>query len=476
MPHRLTRRTFTQSAGLAALGMLGISPALAETAKTSDSEGAPWKIGLAKVCTTPPVPIWLHGYASKPRFRPFDGKLNDLYAKAMAIEDGGGNRAVLITIDQCVIRAAEAKTLFDRLTKETGLERRQLLLNFSHTHSGPIIGTSDLSRYPMSDEERKNSLDYTERLMGLLVDLVRNALGDLKPARLSWAVGNAGDFVQNRRVYTKDGKYLKMGPNPDKYADRDVPVLRVDAPDGTMRAVVFGCACHAVTLDQTNIKLSGDYPSFAQETIEKQHPGVQAMFVQGCGADANSTPRCGPKQEEYVRRQGTHLGEEVCRVVSGERRPIRGPLHVTFYRGESAAPNRSRHVTSSKRSCALRKKYNAQRMLAALDEGTPLPTHHASPTAVWQFGDDLTFVALSGEVVSAYVPAGAQGARAEENSGSPGTSNEVGRLRPGCQHRRRGGIRIAGTRRGHRVLFGQDAGCIGGNGPSIGQRSGQKKC
>ena len=403
MPRRLTRRAFTQSAGLATLGMLGISPALAETAKTSDSEGAPWKIGLAKVCTTPPVPIWLHGYASKPRFRPFDGKLNDLYAKAMAIEDGGGNRAVLITIDQCVIRAAEAKTLFDRLTKETGLERRQLLLNFSHTHSGPIIGTSDLSRYPMSDEERKNSLDYTERLMGLLVDLVRDALGDLKPARLSWAVGNAGDFVQNRRVYTKDGKYLKMGPNPDKYADRDVPVLRVDAPDGTMRAVVFGCACHAVTLDQTNIKLSGDYPSFAQETIEKQHPGVQAMFVQGCGADANSTPRCGPKQEEYVRRQGTHLGEEVCRVVSGERRPIRGPLHVTFTEASlPLQPIPPRDVL--KKKLRTSQKYNAQRMLAALDEGTPLPTHHASPTAVWQFGDDLTFVALSGEVVSAYVP------------------------------------------------------------------------
>lgn len=28
------------------------------------------RVGLARVCITPEKPLWLHGYASQPRFRP----------------------------------------------------------------------------------------------------------------------------------------------------------------------------------------------------------------------------------------------------------------------------------------------------------------------------------------------------------------------------------------------------------------------
>jgi hypothetical protein len=44
-------------------------------------------------------------------------------------------------------------------------------------------------------------------------------------------------------------------------------------------------------------------------------------------------------------------------------------------------------------------------MRTALERGQPLPPHHQQPLAVWQFGADLTFVALSGEVVSGYAAA-----------------------------------------------------------------------
>jgi neutral ceramidase len=33
-----------------------------------------------------------------------------------------------------------------------------------------------------------------------------------------------------------------------------------------------------------------------------------------------------------------------------------------------------------------------------------VPTHYNCPLAVWQFGDDLTLVGFSGEVVAGYVP------------------------------------------------------------------------
>jgi hypothetical protein len=45
----------------------------------------------------------------------------------------------------------------------------------------------------------------------------------------------------------------------------------------------------------------------------------------------------------------------------------------------------------------------AKQMLATLERGEALPTHYRCPVTVWQFGNDLTLVGLSGEVVVDYV-------------------------------------------------------------------------
>lgn len=81
-----------------------------------------------------------------------------------------------------------------------------------------------------------------------------------------------------------------MADNLSGPADRSVPVLRIDAPDGTLRAVLFGCACHNTSLTGRDNAIAGDYAGFAQEFVQSRRPGVQAMFVSGCGADATPTP------------------------------------------------------------------------------------------------------------------------------------------------------------------------------------------
>ena len=54
---------------------------------------ADWKAGSAKVNITPPKLMWMSGYAS--RTRPAEGKLTDLWAKALVLDNGADNRAVL---------------------------------------------------------------------------------------------------------------------------------------------------------------------------------------------------------------------------------------------------------------------------------------------------------------------------------------------------------------------------------------------
>jgi hypothetical protein len=58
---------------------------------------AAWRAGVARVNITPELPIWLSGYAA--RTKPAQDKLDDLWAKALVLEDADGGRAVLVTMD-----------------------------------------------------------------------------------------------------------------------------------------------------------------------------------------------------------------------------------------------------------------------------------------------------------------------------------------------------------------------------------------
>ena len=114
------------------------------------------------------------------------------------------------------------------------------------------------------------------------------AAAHCEPARLSWGNGIV-DFVMNRREFTPRGVIL--GVNPRGLADRSVPVLRVDSPDGKPRAILFGAGAHNTTLTGENYQICGDYAGYAQTYIREHYPEAQAMFLLGCAGDANPYPR-----------------------------------------------------------------------------------------------------------------------------------------------------------------------------------------
>jgi hypothetical protein len=204
----------------------------------------------------------------------------------------------------------------------------------------------------------------------------------------------------NRREFTAKG--VKLGVNPRGLVDRSVPVLRVDSTDGKPVAVLFGYACHNTTLSQTDFMVSPDYAGYAQQFVEKNVPGVQAMFVSGCGAAANPYPR---GSIAIAREHGTALGGEVTRLLETNLQPVRGPLKCVL--GQADLPVRQTSRAELEQLVAkgnVREKASAGKMLQALDRGEPPLRHYSAPVAVWQFGADLTWVGLSGEVVADYVP------------------------------------------------------------------------
>ncbi len=355
------------------------------------------RVGLAQAKITPEEPIRMAGYGS--RKTPSQGVLADLHAKAMALEDASGERAVLLTADVIGFNARVEDFVATRIIDKTGLERKQILLNPSHTHTGPVIGIPGATGYGLEGEEAERVHRYAERLADTLATIAAEALADLKPARLSWGIG-VTHIVMNRREFTERG--VRLGFNPRGYVDRSVPVLRVDSPEGKLRALVFGCACHNTTLTGKHFELAGDYAGFAQAYVEQQHPGVQAMFMIGCGGSANPYPR---GTLEAARQNGQSLGAEVCRVAGEKLDPVRGPLRVALEHADlPLAPVPPREELEKLVDGPGYLAYNYRKMIEAVDRGESLPTEYRAPIAVWQFGDDLTLVGLPGEVVGGYVP------------------------------------------------------------------------
>lgn len=358
-----------------------------------------WKAGLARAKVTPAEPVHLAGYAS--RNRPFESVAADIHVKALALEDAAGHRGLLITSDLIGFRAAIAEEVCRRITAETGLKRSQILLNSSHTHTGPLVS---LDEEPLADSQSPQDVQatirYTKWLVDQTVKAAAEAVRGLRPARLAWGTG-VESFVMNRREFTPTG--VRLGVNPRGLVDRSVPVLRIESPDGRLRGVLFGAACHNTTLTGEHYVVSGDYAGFAQAEIERRHPDVQAMFLLGCAGSANPYPR---GTLELARQHGRTLADEVCRLLDSKSlRPVAGPLRTELDTVDLPLQATSREAID--RLLAHRGGWEAwagKRMLAQLERGQSLPESYRTVVALWQFGDDLTLVGLPGEVVVDYVP------------------------------------------------------------------------
>jgi len=387
----LTRRSFLRTVSGGAAG-LALTTELASRALAS-SPG--WRAGLARTIITPQKSLWMAGYAS--RKKPSEGVIQELYAKALALEDQTGKRVVLVASDLLGFPAAVSHNIAERAEKQFHLRRDQLLLSSSHTHCGPVIGKMLGTMYPMNSQQWADVEEYTSDLEDKTVALVGTSLKSLRPARLSFGHGNAG-FAMNRRARTNEE--VLIGVNKDGPVDHDVPVLRIDDKHGKLRAVVLGYACHNTTAVDM-LQFNGDYAGFTQAWLEAHHPGATALFVAGCGGDANPYPR---GTLELAQQHGEELAAAVEKVLAGELQPVRAPIKTAYeeFPVAFATPPGREELQAQLENQDVNHRNWAAAMLKILDRDGHLPNEYPYPLEIWQFSQDLTFIALGGEVVVDY--------------------------------------------------------------------------
>ncbi len=345
------------------------------------------KAGIAKKIITPADPAWMNGYASPQRFSPAEGKDHDLWAKAIVLEDANNKRVIIVTTDVLGLSHEISEDVGKKVREKYGIDRSQLMLNSSHTHSGPMVWPSA----GMFDYDTQHMIvvaAYAQKLTADIIEIIDNAITSLHPVKVSSGNGSAG-FAKNRR-----DPNITIRP-----VDHDVPVMTISNEQNKLEAVLFGYACHNTTLGGDYMKINGDYAGYAQIELENQYPGAAALFFQGCAGDINPEPR---GKLEHAVQHGKTLSTSVQQVINGKMAPVNGLINSSYI--EVPLEFRPFDLEQYQKEILSENQYlqrRAKLMLNAYNKGWNV-SKYQYPIQVIRFGKSLSILALAGETVVDY--------------------------------------------------------------------------
>ena len=144
--------------------------------------GAEIKVGIARKDITPPLPFWLSGYE---RDKKSSEIVQPLWAKAAVFEESPASMVVIVTTDILGLSHEVSEVVARRVNIKYGITRSKLLMNSSHTHSGPVIWPNLGLTFNLSPEYQKEVSQYSQKLADDLVELIGMAMNSLEPMKIS---------------------------------------------------------------------------------------------------------------------------------------------------------------------------------------------------------------------------------------------------------------------------------------------------
>lgn len=265
---------------------------------------ADFRASASKIDITPAGPQWLLGYGP----RKSTGVHDRIYHRVLAMDDGR-TQFFLVSSDLCLFSPELYDQVAANLQKATGIERKQFWWSVTHTHSAPEVGPPGVYKVLLKGRsDHEWDAEYTDQISASLVKAVEQARARLEPARLSTGLGTSMANI-NRRARDVDGK-ISLGLNPDGPVDRQIGLIRVERPDGSLIALAANYAIHGTVLSGANTAISGDAPGVVTEYLEKMLDAT-VLFVNSAAGNA------APIYSVYPTPGAGHLSE--FRVLLGDR-------------------------------------------------------------------------------------------------------------------------------------------------------------
>jgi neutral ceramidase len=290
-----------------------ISPFVVTPASAVEETNRPAKAGWAQVEITPPLGIGLGGRGGPETLA--KNILDPLYAQVLYLKDGKGTGFVLVSFDLVSLPHELSDRIRNAIVNELGVEWNLVVLNSSHTHSGPYMIRSLMAGVgPAPPIE----LDYFQSLEEKIVSATRAAARAMQPVEVE-TFQSTSEVAINRRGKNQNGQ-TAMIPNLAAPLDEKVWVLKLTPKNGEAPAVVFSYACHPVIVyGYAYAAISADFPGVARTVLrEGLGPKTHTQFVQGFAG--NVRPRAVADLDKGRFRQSKpedlqNAGKELARSV-----------------------------------------------------------------------------------------------------------------------------------------------------------------
>ena len=317
-------RSFTRVAGLLVVALA--------THSTSGAEAL--RVGAAAEVITPPVGTPMAGYYFE---RAAEGVHDDLFARALVLEQGG-TKAALVSLDLISTPFALVEAARKEIERVAGIPGRNVMISATHAHTGPVLagrGLRDDALGGGNDLVRR----YSAALPGKIAEAVRRADSALASAVARAAKGEERSIAFNRRFHMTDGT---VGWNPGKLNPR---ILKPAGPiDPEVAVVLFESSSkppkplatyvnYAVHLDNVGgLKFSADMPGTVYSLLGTvKGPEMVTVYTTGCCGDINHIDvRWAEPQHgfENAARMGIILAGEVLETWPRLKPVAEGPLRV----------------------------------------------------------------------------------------------------------------------------------------------------
>ena len=253
------------SAGLVSTALL--------TALALPAQAGALRVGVGKVSITPPPEIFpyvAHGE------RDFVGVHDDIYARALVIDDG--QRRVAIVVAE-VTKIPEPDRLLADIARRAGIPASNVLLAASHTHVVPLF--SYHGGDPNPSEQREIA-----RLNRGTLEAVDQALHNFQSAQVSFGRGTGWVNVNNGEQAGLTKSYDPLGPS-----DKTLDLVRFSTPNGAPLALLINYATHGEVMFRSVTKnggyeVSGDIPGAVSRLLETQ-PGPAPVVLFSSAAEAD---------------------------------------------------------------------------------------------------------------------------------------------------------------------------------------------
>jgi hypothetical protein len=353
--------------------------------------------GFARVSITPPLGTRMMGFGNRDMEHGCTSIHDDVFVRALYARQGD-EQALILAYDLCFIGQAETQRFKAALRGETGLLPRQVLLNASHSHVGPSVGT--WYRAPTDDR-------YINQLEAATVRAAREARDAAQAVTLQAGVGRS-TVPMNRRK-PEDGQTV-LAPNPRGLVYDRLPVVIFRRADGSPACVLFSISCHPSMM--SGWEISGEYPGAAMARIDAHFGRPCSLFLQGVGGDAK--PRLmGEGRDRF--QAGTwedmdRVGEIAASEVLGctdlaDIQPrlasamteVEWPLERPLSRDEYAV------IAADAGAGEVRQGW-AQDIVDALDAGKALPKAVGLTLQGIRVGEGLRVVGIEGEATAPWGP------------------------------------------------------------------------